>query len=318
MDLSSFSEAQRRIRPYVERTPLIPFYPLPGVRLFLKCEHLQATNSFKVRGAFNAMLSLSPEERAKGVVTRSMGNFAQAVAYAGHVLKIPATIILPANVPIVKKEGVEKYKARAILQEGGSRREQQVVEDIAAKEGLAMLSPFNIPPVIEAAGAMAVEIHEQLPTIRVFFGQVGGGGMMAGMSCAFKKIDPSIRTIAVEPAGANDYFLSRKKGSPVFLEKVDTIADGLRAPQVGDVPWPLLQKYVDEAVTVTDREMIDVLRVFYEKMGIILEASGVTGLAYAIEWCKKRPKEDAVCVLTGANVDRSSFFSWIGSESKKY
>lgn len=311
MDLTVFREAQKRIHPYIQKTPLIPCYALPGTRIFLKCEHLQETHSFKVRGAFNAMLSLSPEARSRGVVARSMGNFAQAVAYAGSLLKIPATIILPANVPLVKKEGVEKYKARVILQEGGSRREQQVVEDIAAKEGLAILSPYNIPPVIEAAGALALEIYDQLPTIRVFFGQIGGGGLMAGAACAFKHLDPSIKTIAVEPAGANDYFLSRKKGSPVFLENVDTIADGLRAPIVGDVPWPYLQKYVDDAVTVTDREIIESLQLLYDKMGMILEASGTTSLAHALKWCKQHPKEDAVCILTGANVDRSSFFSWV-------
>ena len=310
MDLSLFREAQKRIHPYVQKTPLIPCYALPHVRLFLKCEHLQATNSFKVRGAFNAILSLSPEARSRGVVTRSMGNFAQAVAYAAALLNIPATIILPANVPIVKKEGVEKYKARAILQEGGARREQQVVEDIAAMDGLAILSPFNIPSVIEAAGALAMEIHEQLPSIHTYFGQVGGGGLMAGTSCAFKQLNPSIQTIAVEPEGANDFSQSRSRGTRIYLEKVDTIADGLRASQVGDVPWPYLQKYVDEAVTVTDGEIIEAMQLIYDKMGMIMEPSGVTSLAYAVKWCQKH-REDAVCILTGANVDRSSFFSWV-------
>jgi threonine dehydratase len=311
MDLLLFREAQKRIAPYIQKTPLIPCYALPKAQLFLKCEHLQATHSFKVRGAFNAMLLLTPEARSRGVITRSRGNFAQAVAYAASLLKIPATIILPSNVSIVKREGVEKYKARVILQEGGARREQQLVDDIAMKEGLATLSPFNIAPVIEAAGALALEMHEQLPNIHTFFGQIGGGALMAGASCAFKKIDPSIKTIAVEPEGANDYFLSRAKGSPIFLEKIDTIADGLRAPQVGDLPWPFLQKHVDEAVTVTDREIIEAMQLLYSKMGMMIEPSGATSLAYAMKWCRQHPKETAACVLTGANVDRTSFFSLV-------
>lgn len=310
MDLSAFRKAQSRIQSYILNTPLIPCYPLEKGCIYLKCEHLQMTSSFKVRGAFNAMLALNGDAKKRGVITRSMGNFAQAVAYAGFLLNIPATIVLPANVPIVKKEGVDRYKARAILQEGGAKAEQKVVEEIANKENLVILSPYNILPVIEAAGALALEIYEQLPSIHTYFGQIGGGGLMAGSSAAFKQLNPQIQTIAVEPEGANDYFLSRDKKSPVFLERVDTISDGLRAPQVGDVPWPFLQKYVDKAVTVSDREIIEAMRLLYEKMGMIIEPSGATSLAAAIKWGKTH-QEPAVCILTGGNVDRSSFFGWI-------
>ncbi len=308
MDLSHIQQTRTRILPYIQKTPLIRCYGYEY--LYLKCEHLQMTASFKVRGAFNAMLKLDPEEKKRGVITRSMGNFAQAVAYAGQLLHIPATIILPSNVPKIKKEGVDRYKARAILQAGGSKEEQKVVEKIAREEHLTILSPYNIPAVIEGAGTLALEIHEQLPSIHTYFGQIGGGGLMAGSSFVFKHLNPSIRTIAVEPEGANDYFLSRGKDYPIFLDNVDTIADGLRAPQVGDVPWPYLQKYVDHAETVSDREIIAAMHLLYDKMGMIIEPSGATSLAAALRHCKTH-REPTVCVLTGANVDRSSFFEWI-------
>lgn len=313
LDLETVKLAERRIRPYCVKTPLIRCYALEkklsfSGRLFLKCEHLQPTGSFKPRGAFNAMLQV----KGKGVVARSSGNFSQAMAYAGSILNIPTTIVLPKNAPEVKKENTAKLGARVILGEGSYEEQHVLTRRIAETENLELLSPFNHPDVIAGAGTIALEIWDSLPTLAQYFCQIGGGGLMAGTSTTLKALNSRIETVGVEPIGANDYFLSRKAGRRIPLDSPNTIADGLRAPQVGELPWPLLQKNVDRTVTVTDEEIIGAMKFLFEEMGMIIEPSGVASLALLLYHPEQlHPQGDAVCVLSGCNVDRADFFKWI-------
>ncbi len=234
--LPSILQARTLIAPYIRKTPLIacPALETADRRVFLKCEYLQETHSFKVRGAFNALLHLNEEEKKRGIITRSSGNFAQAISYAGHILKFPVTIVMPENAPHIKKENTARFGPRLYFEEGGRAAEEQMVHALAQKEGLTILSPFDHKHVVEGAGTIALEIAEQLPSLSTYVCQIGGGGLMAGTSLALKSLNRSIETIGIEPEGANDYLQSRRAGHPVRLEQIKTIADGLRAPASGN------------------------------------------------------------------------------------
>ncbi len=309
--------AERHIRPHILTTPLIRCHPLEKQlhlkgRLFLKCEQQQKTGSFKLRGAFNALLQLSPQEKKQGVITRSSGNFAHSLAYAGSVLNIPITVVMPSNVPDIKKESTARYGARIILAEPKHAAQNAKVQEIADLEKLAIFSPFDHLKVIEGAGTIALEIWESLPTVSQFFCPIGGGGLMAGTSTAFKALNPTIEITGVEPQGANDYYLSRQAGLISHLDHVHTIADGLRAPRVGDFTWPMLQKNVTKLALVSDEEIIDAMRYLHENMKMTVEPSGAAAFAALLNHPERiHPGADAVCLLSGGNVDKHAFEKWV-------
>jgi len=317
MEFADIQKAQEKIAPYIRKTPLIRAFALEEClkskgQIYLKCENLQATSSFKARGAFNALLNLSSEGKKRGVVTRSSGNFAQALAYASSILHIPATIVMPENAPQVKKEKTAQYKPTLLFAGPTQKEEQAEVEKLASSQGLTPLSPHNHYDVIAGQGTIALEILETLPTITQYFCPIGGGGIMAGTATAFKAINPSVHIVGIEPEGANDYYLSRQAGKPIALDKIDTIADGLRAPHVGSLNWPVLQQLVDEAATVSDEQIKAALRMLYDAMGLIVEPSGAASVAGLLFKPDLRKQEgDIVCVLTGANVDLDLYYSWI-------
>lgn len=266
-------------------------------------------NSFKVRGAFNVLLHLSPEEKKRGVVTRSAGNFASALAYACHLLHIPATIVMPETVPQAKLNLVAAFSPR-ILFAPSRAEEEKKVEEIARESNLIPLSPYNHLDVIAGQGTAALEIFEELPSIQTFVCPLGGGGLMSGTALAFKGINSKIKTIAIEPEGANDYFLSRKEERKIRLDKVNTIADGLVAPTVGEINYPLLNEAVDQVATVSDEAIIKAMRFLYEKVGMIVEPSGAASVA-AMMAHRSLVSGDTVCFISGGNVQRDQFYRWI-------
>ena len=309
--------AQKKISPYIQKTELVRCQPLEKEfklkgRLFLKCENTQKTGSFKARGAFNAMLNLSADEKKRGVITRSSGNFAQALAYAGSVLKIPTAIVMPSNAPQIKKDATAKYGAQILFSDGGHAEQQEISFEIARKEKLALLSPFDHLHIIAGAGTIALEVWEDLPGVAQYFCPIGGGGLMGGSATAFKALNSNIEVFGIEPQGANDYFLSREAGARYHLDKVHTIADGLRAPQVGELTWPLLQKNVDRLALVSDNEIIQAMRYLHENMNMIVEPSGATAFAALLNHPERlKSGMDAVCILTGGNVDPAALKTWL-------
>lgn len=316
MLLSQIQKANHRIKPFIRKTPLVRAYAfeekysLPH-RLFFKCEQLQATHSFKARGAFNALLKLPT---GQGVITRSSGNFAQAVSYAASCLQIPAHIIMPLSVPKIKKELTEKYHAHVLLYGEGHLEQQEKVVSLAKEMNLAVLSPYDHLDVIEGQATAGLEIYEELPSIRHYFCPVGGGGLAAGSMAALKQLDPSIHTIGVEPEEANDYFLSRQEGHRVKKETIHTIADGLRAPQVGNLNYPLLEQYLDTAMCITEVEIKQALCLLYKTMGLVVEPSGAVSIAGMIKALPHLPPGDTVCLLSGGNVDPDLFTAWVAEE----
>ncbi|CUI16140.1 threonine dehydratase [Candidatus Protochlamydia naegleriophila] len=315
VNLASIQQAHKRITPYLAHTPLIRFQALEEHLdtphpIYLKCEHHQPTHTFKVRGAFNALLSLKQEERQKGIVTRSSGNFAQAVAYAAQKLSMHAKIVMPLDAPLIKQERTKQFHPELILFGKTHEEGEEKVEEMKQELGCVALSPYDQKEVIEGQGTAALEIYEALPSIAHFFCPIGGGGLMSGCATAFKSLNASIQTIGIEPKGAQDYCLARQKGERFALKEIETIADGLRASQVGVLNWPLLQEHVDLVEVVSDAQIQFAMAFIYRALNIVTEPSGAVSLA-ALLFSKIALKGPAVCLLSGANIDSTNFHQLI-------
>lgn len=315
--LSDIQNARNTIKDSIKKTALIPapkdFLLNLGHKgkIYLKCENNQWTNTFKVRGAFNAILQLSEEEKKRGVVTRSSGNFAQAVAYAAKKLGIRAKIIVPNNIPKIKLELTKQFGPEILFSSNLHEEADAMVKQIVEKEGMTMLHPYNQKNVIAGQGTAALEIYEDLPSITNFFCPIGGGGLLSGCSTAFKALNPKIQIVGVEPAGAADYYNSRKAGKPIPNATIDTIADGLRASVVGELDWPLLQKNVTRVDIVTDQEIKKAMKYLYEELDLITEPSGATAFASLLLHKQFLEEGDVVVLISGANVDPDLFQKWI-------
>ncbi len=319
MKLEQIQRARQDLARYIKKTPLQRCQQLEEklqtkFQIYLKREDQQFTSSYKVRGAFNAILNLTPEQKAKGVVTRSSGNFAQAVAYAAKTLGVKAVIVMPENAPRIKVEGTASHHPEIIFCGNTHQEGQAKVVELASERGLTVLSPYDNLNVIAGQGTIALEVLEEVPQLATFYGPIGGGGIMGGCTAAIKQLNSAITTVGVEPSNAADYFVSRKLGARTLLTNSNTIADGLMAPQVGEHNWPLLQQYVDEVELVTEFEIKSAMRWAKEQLLIRLEPSGAAALA-ALLYHPHRYEGDIVCVLTGANVDPNSYDRWLAEAS---
>ncbi len=311
LQLNDFKAARSLIKPYIKRTSLKRCKELERFLdashpIFLKLENEQLTKSFKVRGAFNALLSLTPSEKMKGVVTRSSGNFAQAIAYAGELLGIKVRVVMPTHVPEIKKLETQKYNPELILAGTTHEEGEAVVETLRLETGAIKLSPYNHMDVIKGQGSIALEVYEELPKMRHFFCPIGGGGLMSGCAAALKMLSSSIETVGIEPEGANDYYLYRLQGHEVTLKSIDTICDGLRAPRVGELNRPILDKYVDRVSIISDAMVIKAMKWLRDQYGMRVEPSGAASLAGLFESTQSL-RGDSVCVISGANITETYF-----------
>jgi threonine dehydratase len=263
-----------------------------------------------VRGAINALTELSPEERKKGVVARSSGNFAQAVAFIAYKLSIPATLVLPEHIPTIKLQGIQKYHPEIVFAGRTHEEGNRMVEKLVKEKGLVPLHPYNNYRTMAGQGTIGLEILGQLPEIEHFYCPIGGGGLMSGCATALKETRRSIHVEGVEPIGASDYYSSRRLGSLQHLQKTDTIADGLRAPCVGDLNYPILNTYVDDVTIVRDADIISAMKWLYEKEGIVTEPSAAAALAGFLQ-NSQNISGNTVILLSGKNVDPENFQKWI-------
>lgn len=308
-------QAKERIAPFVKPTPVLESKPLKQLldypnSIFLKLDCENPTGSFKVRGAFNIMLQ-TPKEADK-VTAVSSGNFAQAVAYAANKLGKKATIIMPDNAPKIKIEGTRKWGAEIIFIKNRQEEGYKMINELVEK-GYYPLHPFNDYRTMAGQGTLALEVLESNPTIQHFFCPVGGGGLMSGCASAIKFKDPSIKTYSVEPYGAHDFYESFQAKKHIAFEKIDTIADGLRSESVGELNYPILMKNVDQALCVTEKEIIDAMRFFWNHHQLMIEPSGAVALAGFIQQHKKI-NGDVLIVVSGKNVDRDHFEKWLSKE----
>ena len=303
--LTEIHQAAERIKPYAHRTPVLTNKSLNqkvGAQVFLKCENLQKVGAFKFRGACNAVFSLSDEEAMRGVVTHSSGNHAAALALAAKMRGIPAYIVMPSNAPSVKKEAVAGYGGQITFCEPTLAARESTMEGIRQKTGATVVHPYNNEKVIAGQGTAAMELLEDIPDLDVIIVPVGGGGLLSGTSIAAAGIKKGIRIIAGEPEMADDAFRSMQAGKIIPSENPKTIADGLLT-SLGDLTFPIIQKNVEQIVTVSEAGIIASMKFIWERAKIIIEPS--SAVAIGVLWEKKIDLSGLKVgvIISGGNVD---------------
>ena len=301
--------AAGRIKGVGHRTPILTSQTMDemaGRKLFFKCENFQKVGAFKLRGGWNAVSMLSDEEAAKGVCTHSSGNHAQAVAFSAMKRGIASYIVMPNNVPDVKLDAVKGYGANIILCEPTLEARETTLDEITKKTGAQVVHPFNNPNVIAGQGTAALEMIEDLGTLDAIIAPIGGGGLMSGTCIATRSLLPETKLFGAEPAGADDAYRSLKEGKIIPQTNPDTICDGLLT-SLGEYTWNILKDHLEAIYTVTDDEVINAMRLVWERMKIIIEPSSATAVAVALksEFKALEGLEKVGIILTGGNVELS-------------
>ncbi len=298
-------EAAEIIAPYVHRTPILSSSTLNRhihSEVWFKCENLQRMGAFKIRGATHAIMKLNEEQKARGVITHSSGNFAQAVALAASSLDIKATVVMPETAPRVKKEAVQSYGANLVECAPSLEAREKTMESIRSKSGAAFLHPSNDMNVILGQSTVAWEFIEEMEELDVLLTPVGGGGLIAGTSLVTQHLLPEAETIGSEPFGADDAYLSLKTGKIQPSINPMTIADGLKT-QLGDQNFPIIMKYVSRIIRVEESEIIAAMRYIWERMKIIIEPSSAVAVAALFRNKGEFKNRRVGVILTGGNVD---------------
>ncbi len=280
-------------------------------RVVIKCENFQRTGSFKCRGAWNAISRLTSAERENGIIAHSSGNFAQAVALVAKIIRTKATIVMPNNATPSKIQATKGYGAEVVLCGNNSGDRAKMAEELIQKYEYKLIHPFDDYRVIFGAGTTAFELISAVRKLDLLLVPVGGGGLISGCSIAAKGLIPSIKVVGVEPKNADDAYRSFQLGERVPVENPNTIADGLRT-SIGEKTFPIIKEFVDDIITVTEEQIIDAMKFYWERMKIIVEPSGAVPLAGIlsgnIESSLIKNKRIGI-VISGGNIDLSDFFS---------
>ena len=304
-DLATIRAAHERIAPQIHRTLVLTssaLNELTGARLYFKCENFQKTGSFKIRGATNAVISLSEEEAKRGVVTHSSGNHAAALARAAGKRGIPAWIVMPSNAPETKKAAVRSYGGQITECEPTLAAREATAKAILEKTGANLVHPYDNLRVIAGQGTVALEILEQTPDLDFLLAPVSGGGLLSGSAIAAKELRPKIRVIGCEPKNADDACRSMESGKLEPAAKSETIADGLRAT-LCPLTFSILRERVDEIVPVSEAEIVEAMRMIWERMKIVIEPSAAVAAAPALlKKIDARGKRVGI-ILSGGNLD---------------
>ncbi len=298
-------ECKAIVQEHIHRTPVLTstlLNELSGVDLFFKCENFQRAGSFKMRGAVHAISKLTAAQKAKGVVTHSSGNFAQALSLAARSIGVKAYIVMPNNAPQVKKNAVRSYGGEVIECEPNLAAREKAAEEIVEKHGATFLHPSNNFNVILGQGTAAMELLEDHPDLDFIMTPVGGGGLIAGTSLAAHFFGHRCNTIGGEPFNVDDAYQSLKTGQIVKNESSDTIADGLRT-ELGDINFPIIMDYVEMIIRVEEKEIIDAMHLLWERMKIIIEPSCAVPFAALLKEKEFFKGKKVGIVLSGGNVD---------------
>ena len=299
-------EAALRIRPLARRTPVMTSRgvdELSGKSVFFKCENFQRGGSFKIRGAANLILSLAPEELARGVVAFSSGNHAQGVAIAAKHAGTHATIVMPSDAPLAKLEPTRELGATVVTYDRMRENREVVAARYLEGTGATLVPPFNHAMIVAGQGTLALELLEDVPHLDAIVTCLGGGGMTAGCALIAKEINPKIRIFAVEPELGNDFFLSLQAGKPLEIAPPATIADGLRTTLPGSITFPIVQSLVEQVLLVTDDELRDAMRFLLMRMKILAEPSGAAATAALLAGKLPDDLHSVGVVISGGNVD---------------
>jgi len=315
IELPNIPAARDRIMPFLHRTPTLTsryISELTGADIYLKAELFQKTGAFKPRGALNRLKNFTAEQKANGIVTCSAGNHAQATAFACSMEKLPCVVVMPSHAPQSKLDATRNYGATVVLHDD-LRTIFDRTEEVRRERNGLLLHPFDDPFVIAGQGTVGLEIYEDVPDADMAIVGIGGGALIAGISLALKSLNPKIRVIGVEPTGAATMTRAKEVGKPVRLEKIQSVADGLAAPYVGERPFQVAQNYVDEVVLVEDDEIIRAVKLLLERTKLLVEPAGAACLAALMTGKIHNPGRKIVLVLSGGNVDLSRLQSWYDS-----
>ncbi|MFQ9924297.1 MAG: threonine ammonia-lyase [Beduini sp.] len=312
LKLDNFKEAKNRLDPVLVKTSLIysePFSNESDNEVYIKPENLQRTGSFKLRGAYNKISKMDPELKKKGLIASSAGNHAQGVAYAAHQADVEATIVMPAHTPLIKVEATTSHGANVVLHGEVYDEAYGKACELQKEHGYTFVHPFDDEDVIEGQGTIALEILEELPETDIILVPVGGGGLISGIACAAKQMNPNVKIIGVEPDGAASALAAIEQDEVVTLKDAVTIADGTAVKRIGDIPFQYIREYVDEIVTVSDYDLMKAFLVLIEKHKLIAENSGILSLAALKKLNVKNKK--VVCLISGGNIDVKNISSMI-------
>ncbi len=305
IDVDRIRAAHERIRAYIHRTPVITSERMNetnGASLFFKCENFQKIGAFKARGAANAVFTLDEATAKRGVATHSSGNHGAAVARAAKLRGIPAHIVMPSNSAKVKIRAVEGYGAHIVFCEPTEEAREAKCAEVIEKTGATLLHSFENENVIAGQGTAAVELLEDIPGLELIMCPVGGGGLLSGTAIAAKSMRPQIKVIAAEPANADDTAQSFRAGRRLVTEKKFTIADGLRT-NIGQPNFEIVQRCVDDIVTVSEEAIVSAMRTIWETMKIVIEPSAAVPYAAIMENKIDLREKRVGVILTGGNVD---------------
>ena len=299
--------AARRLEGVAHRTPVATsrqFDELVGAQVFFKCENLQRMGAFKFRGAYNALATLDEAARRRGVVAFSSGNHAQAVALAGRLLGVPATIVMPADAPAVKVAATRGYGAEVVFYDraAGQSRED-VAARIAAGKGATVIPPFDHAMVIAGQGTAATELVEDVGALDDLYVCCGGAGLLSGCAIAATHLVPGIRVVGVEPAAGDDAARSFRTKTLQRVENPQTIADGARTQSLGTLTFPLVLRHAHDVITVTDEEIVAAMRFLWERMKLVVEPTGALATAGVMTRAAQLRDRRVGVILSGGNVD---------------
>ncbi len=299
--LADIRAAATRIANIARVTPLLDVSPQAEQSLLLKCESLQPSGAFKIRGAYNMVAQLSDDQRRRGVITYSSGNHGQAMALAARELGAPAVVVMPKTASRIKVEGARSFGAEIIFAGTTSVERRDRAEREAASRGLTMVPPFDHSWIVAGQGTAGLEILEQRPDVGTVIVPIGGGGLIAGIAAAIKLSRPEVKVVGVEPEGAAKMKASVDAGEVVTLEKTETIADGLMPVRPGDLTFAHVRQFVDKIVTVTDLQIMDAVLWLFSQAKIVAEPSGAAAVAAALT-AKPRLPAPVVAVVSGGNI----------------
>ena len=299
-------DAHRVVRPVVHKTPLLGSRTLDarvGNEVLFKAENLQRIGAFKIRGAYYKIASLSEEERKRGIVAHSSGNHAQGVALAAKLLGTKAVVVMPKSSPPNKVAGTQRYGAEVVFCEDSSDDRERVAKQLQERHGYVPVPPFDDDKIIAGQGTATVEIAQDVRQLDYLFVPVGGGGLIAGNAVAAKHLFPNIKVIGVETEPANDCQQSFRKKEIVRINPPNTIADGMRTQAVGKRNFEIILQYVDDMITVTDDQVIEMMRFFLERMKIVVEPTGAVAPAAIYHNVLGLSGKKLCAIISGGNVD---------------
>ena len=303
--MKTIKNVAKKIKPYIHETPILTstlLNEIVGCNIFFKCENFQKMGAFKMRGATNAILNLSEEQKAKGVVTHSSGNFAQALSLAANKLGLKAYIVMPSSAPQVKIDAVKGYGGEVIICPPTLKDRETNAERISIENGATFIHPSNDLDVIKGQGTAAFELLEKYSNLDAIFTPIGGGGLVAGTILAVQQRSPNCKIYGGEPENVDDAFRSLKSGRIETNETTDTIADGLKT-QLGDINFPIIRDGIEEIVLVTEDQILSALKLIWSRLKIVIEPSSAVAFAALINKSADLNSKDIGVILSGGNVN---------------